>query len=113
MITFVLAAAVLVGALFVAVAVATTEAPPDIVAHVLAARLLATDQTVPVSLLLDTAEAVGEPRTLARAADAMMDFPSYLALALALFGDKSLGSGASTPSTCVFGCTPDHIPSDR
>ena len=48
MITFVLAAAVLVGALFVAVALdgATTEAPPDVVAHVLAARLLATDQTV-------------------------------------------------------------------
>ena len=65
MITFVLAAAVLVGALFVAVALdgATTEAPPDVVAHVLAARLLATDQTVPVSLLLDTAETVGEPRT--------------------------------------------------
>jgi hypothetical protein len=51
MITFVLAAAVLVGALCVAVALdgATTEAPPGVVAHVLAARLLATDQTVPVA----------------------------------------------------------------
>jgi hypothetical protein len=51
MITFVLAAAVLVAALCVAVALdgATTEAPMGIVAaHVLAARLLATDQTVPV-----------------------------------------------------------------
>jgi hypothetical protein len=59
MITFVLAAAVLVGALCVAVAFdgGTTEAPPD----VLAARLLATDQTVPVSLLLDAAETIGEP----------------------------------------------------
>ena len=63
MITFVLAAAVLVGALCVAVAFdgGTTEAPPDVVAHVLAARLLATDQTVPVSLLLDAAETIGEP----------------------------------------------------
>jgi hypothetical protein len=65
MIAFVLAVAVLVAAMCVAVALggATTEAPPDVVAHVLAARLLATDQTVPVSLLLDTAETVGEPRT--------------------------------------------------
>jgi hypothetical protein len=52
MITFILAAAVLVGALCVAVAldVATTEAPPGVVAHVLAARLLAADHTVPVAL---------------------------------------------------------------
>jgi hypothetical protein len=51
MITFVLAAAVLVGALCVAVTLdgATTEEPPGVVAHVLAARLLATDQTVPVA----------------------------------------------------------------
>jgi hypothetical protein len=51
MITFVLAAAVLVGALCVAVALddTTTEAPPGVVAHVLAARLLTTDQTVPVA----------------------------------------------------------------
>jgi hypothetical protein len=51
MITFILAAAVLVGALCVAVALddATTEAPPGVVAHVLAARLLVTDQTVPVA----------------------------------------------------------------
>jgi hypothetical protein len=51
MIMFVLAAAVLVGALCVAVALdgATTEAPPGVVAHVLAARLLATDQTAPVA----------------------------------------------------------------
>jgi hypothetical protein len=51
MMTFVLAAAVLVGALCVAVALdgATTEAPPGAVAHVLAERLLATDQTVPVA----------------------------------------------------------------
>jgi hypothetical protein len=51
MITFVLAAAVLVGALCVAVALdgATTEPPPGFVAHVLAARLLATDQTVPAA----------------------------------------------------------------
>ena len=51
MITFILAAAVLVGALCVAVAIdgARTEAPPGVVAHVLAARLLATDQTVPVA----------------------------------------------------------------
>jgi hypothetical protein len=54
----------LVGALCVAVALdgATTVAPPDVVAHVLAARLLATDETVPVFLLLDAAETVGEPR---------------------------------------------------
>ena len=46
MITFILAAAVLVGALCVAVALddATTEAPPGVVA-----RLLVTDQTVPVA----------------------------------------------------------------
>jgi hypothetical protein len=52
MITFVLAAAVLVGVLCVAVAFgnATTEVPPGVVAHVLAARLLATDHTVPVAL---------------------------------------------------------------
>jgi hypothetical protein len=45
MITFVLAAAMLVAALCVAAALdgATTEAPPGVVAHVLAARLLATD----------------------------------------------------------------------
>jgi hypothetical protein len=51
MITFILAAAVLVGALCVAVALddATTEAPPGVVAHVLASRLLVTDQTVPVA----------------------------------------------------------------
>ena len=51
MITFVLAAAVLVGALWIAVALdgATTGAPPGVVAHVLAARLLATDQTVLVA----------------------------------------------------------------
>jgi hypothetical protein len=68
MITFVLAAAMVVAALCVAVALdgATTEAAPDVVAHVLAARLLATDQTVPVSLLLDMVETIGEPRTLGR-----------------------------------------------
>jgi hypothetical protein len=45
MITFVLAAAVLVGALCVAVALdgAATEGSPGVAAHVLAARLLATD----------------------------------------------------------------------
>jgi hypothetical protein len=52
MMTFVLAAAVLVGALCLAVALdgATTKLPPGVVAHVLAARLLATDHTVPVAL---------------------------------------------------------------
>ncbi len=52
MITFILAAAVLVGALCIAVALdgATTEAPPGVVAPFLAARLLAADQTVPVAL---------------------------------------------------------------
>ena len=52
MITFILSAAVLVGALCVAVALdgATTEAPPGVVAPFLAARLLAADQTVPVAL---------------------------------------------------------------
>jgi xanthosine utilization system XapX-like protein len=51
MITFILAAAVLVGAVYVAAVLedATVAAPPC-VAHVLAARLLATDQTVPVAL---------------------------------------------------------------
>ncbi len=51
MITFVLAAAALVAALFVAVALdgATTEAPPGVVAALVAARLLATDQSVPVA----------------------------------------------------------------
>jgi hypothetical protein len=58
MITFVLAAAVLVGALWIAVALdgATTGAPPGVVAHVLAARLLATDQTVPVAWGMRLAE---------------------------------------------------------
>jgi hypothetical protein len=53
MITFVLAAAVLVGALCVAAALGgpTTEAPPGVVAsHVLAAGMLAADHTVPVAL---------------------------------------------------------------
>jgi hypothetical protein len=53
MITFVLAAAVLVGALYVAVALdgAATQVPPrGVAAHVLAARLLATDHSVPVAL---------------------------------------------------------------
>jgi hypothetical protein len=52
MMTFVLAAAVLVGALCVSAALdsATIEAPPGVVAHALAARLLATDHTVPVTL---------------------------------------------------------------
>jgi hypothetical protein len=58
MIAFVLAAAVLVGALCVTVALdgAMIEAPPSFVAHVLPARLLATDQTVPVAwdVRLDT-----------------------------------------------------------
>jgi hypothetical protein len=52
MMTFVLAAAMLVAALCVAVALdgAPTEAPPGVVvAYVLDARLLATDQTVPVA----------------------------------------------------------------
>ena len=52
MITFVLAAAVLVGALCVAAALGgpTTEAPPGVVAsHVLAAGMLAADHTVPVT----------------------------------------------------------------
>ena len=52
MMTFVLAAALLAGALCVAVVLdgATTEVPPGVVAHVLAARLLATDHTVPIAL---------------------------------------------------------------
>jgi hypothetical protein len=52
MIAFIFAAAVLVGALCVAAALdgASADAPPGIVAHVLAARLLAADQTVPVAL---------------------------------------------------------------
>ena len=52
MMTFLVAAEVLVCTLYVAVALdgATTEVPPGVVAHVLAARLLAADQTVPVAL---------------------------------------------------------------
>ena len=47
MITFVLAAAVLVTPLCAAVALdGATEGPPGVVAYVLVARLLATDQTV-------------------------------------------------------------------
>ena len=65
MMTFVLAAAVLVGALCVSVALdgATTEAPPGVVAHVLAARLLATDQTVPLAwgVRLSTWRTTGGP----------------------------------------------------
>jgi hypothetical protein len=53
MMTFVLAAAVLVGALCVATALdgVTTEAPPGVVAsHLLAAGLLATGHAAPVAL---------------------------------------------------------------
>ena len=52
MMTFLVAAEVLVCTLYVAVALdgATTEVPPGVVAHVLAARLLATDHTVPIAL---------------------------------------------------------------
>ena len=108
MMTFVLAAAVLVSVLCVAVALegATTEAPTRAVTHVLAARLLATDHTVPVALSGRRREPVAfkggrrraftvrEAELAPRVAAVKLNWPAGVALA----EGKNAGPDAFSPS---------------
>jgi hypothetical protein len=99
MITFVLAAAMLVAALCVAAALdgATTEAPPGVVAHVLAARLLATGQTVPVAW--DVRLSTDRGRTRCKDRPACQQRLGQVNLATSGGRFNSIASAASSPAT--------------